>query len=339
MKMLYAVQGTGNGHLSRARDIIPILKKHGKVDILISGTQADVQLEHEITYQFHGISFIFGKKGGIDLLKTFLHLKLFSFFKDVLRLQVRQYDLIINDFEPVTAWACKLRGKFSIGLCHQAAVIHDYAPKANKTDALGSYILKHYAPASIHYGFHFRPYADKIFTPVIRNEIRKLVPNNANHYTVYLPAIGVPRIIKMLRNIEVHWQVFSKHATQPYVEGNIHIMPVSNKGFMKSIASATGIICGAGFEGPAEALFLGKKLLVVPMKGQFEQQCNAAALHELGVPVMDRFAKHNLHLIKDFVSNSQHIAVNYPNQTHTIIDLIVERHAFSYAEATALSGS
>ena len=27
MKILYAIQGTGNGHISRARDIIPILKK------------------------------------------------------------------------------------------------------------------------------------------------------------------------------------------------------------------------------------------------------------------------------------------------------------------------
>ena len=39
MKILYAIQGTGNGHLSRARDIIPILQKKGDVDILVSGTQ------------------------------------------------------------------------------------------------------------------------------------------------------------------------------------------------------------------------------------------------------------------------------------------------------------
>ena len=30
MKILYAIQGTGNGHISRARDIIPVLQKKAR---------------------------------------------------------------------------------------------------------------------------------------------------------------------------------------------------------------------------------------------------------------------------------------------------------------------
>ena len=67
MKILYAIQGTGNGHVTRAREVIPLLKKNHDVDILISGTQADVGLPFEIKYKFHGLSFIFGKKGNIDI--------------------------------------------------------------------------------------------------------------------------------------------------------------------------------------------------------------------------------------------------------------------------------
>ena len=62
MKILYAIQGTGNGHVSRARDIIPILKKNHEVDILISGLQADVDLPYDIKYRYNGLGFIFGKK-------------------------------------------------------------------------------------------------------------------------------------------------------------------------------------------------------------------------------------------------------------------------------------
>jgi len=58
---LYAIQGTGNGHLSRAKDIIPILQQQGELDILVSGTQADIDLPYTIAYQFKGLSFIFGK--------------------------------------------------------------------------------------------------------------------------------------------------------------------------------------------------------------------------------------------------------------------------------------
>ena len=41
MKILYSVQATGNGHIARAKEILPYLKKYGEVDALISenGTQ------------------------------------------------------------------------------------------------------------------------------------------------------------------------------------------------------------------------------------------------------------------------------------------------------------
>ena len=62
MKILYAIQGTGNGHISRARDFIPALQQFADVDILISGTQVDVSLPQEIKYKFKGAGFVFGKK-------------------------------------------------------------------------------------------------------------------------------------------------------------------------------------------------------------------------------------------------------------------------------------
>jgi uncharacterized protein (TIGR00661 family) len=40
------------------------------------------------------------------------------------------------------------------------------------------------------------------------------------------------------------------------------------------------VICGAGFELAGESLQLGKKLLVKPLKGQFEQLSNALALEK-----------------------------------------------------------
>ena len=64
MKILYAIQGTGNGHLSRARDIIPILQQKGELDILVSGTEAEVKLPYPVRYHFKGLSFVFGKREG-----------------------------------------------------------------------------------------------------------------------------------------------------------------------------------------------------------------------------------------------------------------------------------
>jgi len=39
-------------------------------------------------------------------------------------------------------------------------------------------------------------------------------------------------------------------------------------------------------ETPAEALFFKKKLMVIPMKGQYEQLYNAECLKQLGVPII-----------------------------------------------------
>ena len=327
MKILYAIQGTGNGHISRARDIIPLLQRKGDLDILISGTEADVDLGFPVRYKLKGMSFVFGKSGGIDLISTYKKAKLKRFFQEVQSIPVDEYDLVINDFEPVSAWACHHHKKECVGLSHQAAVLNKKSPQPTNSDFVGKSILKNYAPVSDQYGFHFRAYDTKIFTPVIRDEIRNADNIVLPHYTVYLPAYDDEKIIKVLSKIRhVEWDVYSKHTKRKYQKKNISISPVSNAAFIKSLVSATGVLCGAGFETPAEALFLKKKLMVVPMKGQFEQQCNAAALKEMGVPVIKKFKKGNLDKILDWVTNGTIIPVDYPNITSLVIDEVFKKY-------------
>lgn len=328
MKILYAIQGTGNGHLSRARDIIPILQQKGDLDILVSGIQADVELPFPIKYRFKGLSFIFGKKGGIDLLSTYRKSNLKQLYKEIKSLSLKEYDLVINDFEPVSAWACKMQHKTCVGLSHQAAVMNKKSPRPKKKDIVGKAVLNNYAPVTIAYGFHFGAYDKNIFTPVIRSQIRNAKPEIKNHYTVYLPAYGDERIIKVLSEIKnINWEVFSKNARKAYKEKNIFIRPINNDDFIDSLLNCTGILCGAGFETPAEALFLKKKLMAIPMKGQYEQQCNAAALSTMGVPVIKTLKKKHLDKIKDWVNGKQSVPVNYPNNTERILNMVIGKHS------------
>ena len=106
MKILYCVQLTGNGHVTRANELIPEFKKVAKVDVLTSGNQNSLEIREKVNFKFRGLSFVFGSRGGVDIFKTILNLRPFTFIKDVFNIQVRNYDLIINDFEPVSAWAC-----------------------------------------------------------------------------------------------------------------------------------------------------------------------------------------------------------------------------------------
>ncbi len=328
MKILYAIQGTGNGHLSRAMDIIPILQHKGDLDILVSGSQADIQLPYNVAYTFSGLSFIFGKNGGVDLLQTYKKSNLRKLLAEIRSLPIHQYDLVLNDFEPVSAWACYLKDKECISLSHQAAVLNKKAPQPAAVDLVGRTVLKHYAPTTTQYGFHFQRYDANIFTPVIRRQVRECEVSNKGHYSVYLPAYSDRRIISILSECRgVNWQVFSKHNRKAFTLKNVAVLPISNGGFIQSMAASEGVLCGAGFETPAEAMFLQKKLLVIPMKNQFEQHCNAAALRQMGIPVLKSLRKKHIDKIRSWLDTERTISVEYPDITSQVVDDIFRAHA------------
>ena len=326
MRLLYAIQGTGNGHLTRALDIVPLLQARcEQLDILVSGPPADLTLPFEIKYRASGMGFIFGKKGGINFVKTFGQFNSVNFLREIRQLPVKDYDLVISDFEPVSSWACRLREVPCVALSHQSAVLHPAAPRPRQEDYAGRAVVRHYAPSTAQYGFHFQAYAPGISTPVIRRQVRELTPTDDGHYTVYLPAYDEEIIVERLRYLSrnTRWEVFSKHSVRAAEYDNVRVRPVSSAAFLDSLARSWGVLCGAGFETPAEALYLGKKLLVVPMKQQYEQQCNAAALAQMGVPVVKRLDDKYLDALDNWLRLGQPVPVNYPDCTAEIIDQLL----------------
>jgi uncharacterized protein (TIGR00661 family) len=312
MKILYAIQGTGNGHIARAEDIVPVLRAYGDVDLFVSGAQADIKLSFPVKYRSKGLSFYFGKTGGVDLVKTFRKNKSKAIYKEIKKFPVEKYDIVINDFEPITAWACRKRGVPCVALSHQSALLSPKCPRPKTFDIVGDWILKNYAPADAHIGFHFSNFDSNIFTPVIRKRVRDAAVSEKGHYTVYLPAYDDKNLVPiLLRAGNVSWHVFSKHSKKSYRTRNVSVYPVNNEDFTTSMASSAGVLCGAGFETPAEALFLNKKLMVAPMKGQYEQHYNAAALTTMGVPVLKKVKRKHLNKILGWVDSPEKISVEY----------------------------
>lgn len=327
MKILYAIQGTGNGHLSRAQEIIPFLQKKCETDLLVSGNQVELTLPYKITYRLKGLGFIFGRRGGVDLWNTYLQANNKTFRKEIKDLPVEKYDFVINDFEPVSGWACYLKKVPCISLSHQAALLDKNVPRPKKKDLFGAFILRNYAPASYRIGLHFSRYSKDIYTPVIRREVRKAKPRDKGHYTVYLPSYDDEHLINHLKTFSgIRWQVFSKHNRKITIYKNIETYPVSHDAFLESMRTSKGVLCGAGFETPAEALFLGKKLMVIPMQNQYEQQFNAAALKSMGVSVIKKLKEKYYEKIFDWLESPYKIEITYPDATDQIIGRIFEMH-------------
>nr|WP_218599823.1 glycosyltransferase family protein [Polaribacter sp. NJDZ03] len=337
MKILYAIQGTGNGHITRAKEIIPILQEKGDLDILVSGNENNLDIGFNIKYKLSGLNFTFGKKGGVDFWESYKKMNLVRFYNEIKNFPINDYDLIVNDFEPVTAWAAKLNNIKIVSLSHQNAVLDIASPKYRKYK-IEKLILKYYAPANLRFGFHFKTYSSATFTPIIRKSIRAKKISNKGHITVYLPSYNVAKIVAVLSKIPIiKWHIFSKENKRLIFKKNITIYPINEFDFIKSMASSAGVLCGAGFETPSEALFLKKKLMVIPMKNQYEQQCNALSLKEIGVSVLKKLSRKQVPEIAKWIQSDVLIPVDYPDKTKDILDAILLPYENQTAFPTILS--
>ncbi len=283
MKILYGVQGTGNGHLSRARAMAKHFKRHNAdVSYVFSGRKREDLFGMDVFGDFDvksGLTFSIGD-GRVSYLKTLLTNNPIRFVREVLALDLSAYDVVVNDFEPVTAWAARLSGKRLICFGHQPAFHHNIP--VSGADPLARMVLKYFAPGHVNIGLHWHHFNQPILPPIIHFEADD-TPVTDNKVLVYLPFENQQHLIEILRQFPYFdFYVYApQHAGSD--EGNIHLRPFSLEGFQHDLKSAASVMCNAGFELPSECLQLGKKILVKPVHNQMEQASNVLALERLGL--------------------------------------------------------
>ncbi len=320
MKIFYAIQATGNGHISRAAQLYPFLQKYGEVDFFLSGNNSTLNFPFPVKYRSKGLSLYYSKCGDLEYKKILTNIHLFSVYKTAQSLPMRQYDVIINDFEFITALACKLQKTKSIQFGHQASFQSSNTPRPENKNIIGEIILKNYAKAQTYLGLHFQSYDDFIYPPIIKNEFLVKDPVDKGHITVYLPAYEEHCLLmafKKLPDLHFHW--FLPHVKQAYSDGNITYFPVDQSLFNESLLTCHGIITGGGFETPSEALYLGKQLMSIPINKHYEQMCNGAALKQMGVSVLDKIDANFSDQIEDWYNGRK---LNIQLKANNISDTI-----------------
>ncbi|ATG91988.1 MJ1255/VC2487 family glycosyltransferase [Methylomonas koyamae] len=320
MKIFYGVQGTGNGHITRARVMAKELYAAGcQVDFQFSGRPAEQYFDMEVFNGYRvktGLTFN-THKGQVSYLKTALEASPIRFVRDIGSLDLSAYDLVISDFEPVTAWAAKRQQKKVLGIGHQYAFGHKI-PRAGG-DPIADRVMKYFAPADIGIGLHWHHFGQPILPPIIETpELPQQV--QANKIVVYLPFEDGDEVVRLLcpfENFEFH-----VYSPQPAVSKYAHVQckPLSRDGFQRDLYDCAGIISNAGFELASESLQLGKKILVKPLHSQMEQISNAEALKQLGYGhTMFDLAPQ---VIEDWLHNPHSLRVTYPNVAKIIVQWI-----------------
>ncbi|QFU77588.1 hypothetical protein EY643_18980 [Halioglobus maricola] len=281
MKILYGVQGTGQGHISRARAMALALREWPvEVTWLFSGRPREALFDMELFGDFeyrHGLTFT-TCAGKLHYTRTALDNNVSRFLAESRDLELDRYDLIISDYEPVIARAAAKQGRRLIGIGHQYAFGTD-TPRAG-TSWLQEKIMSSFAPVDVPIGLHWHPYADNVLPPIL--DLPELPLENGEHMVVYLPFEDQGLVTEVLRQFPLQKFVQYSSALGNSEHGNVSCRKADVTGFKSHLASCSGVICNSGFELISECLQWRKPVLTKPLDGQMEQHSNALALHQLG---------------------------------------------------------
>lgn len=290
MKIFYGVQGTGNGHLSRARAMARALGHYPgvQVDWLFSGRQRDAYFDMALFDDFQcrrGLTF-HANAGHLQPLKTLQHAGLLTLHRDIKTLDLSGYDLVISDYEPVTARAARRQGIPCIGVGHQYAFCFPVPLRGG--NLLSRTILRQFAPVTIPVGLHWHHFDQPILPPIV-DLACGLSPrgDTENRVLVYLPFEDQSALLPLFSQFP-HYEFYIYAPGQDWRDdGHLHVRPLSRDGFQQDLVDSHWVICNAGFELISEALQLGKRIMAKPLRGQIEQLANAAALEQLGYAAIE----------------------------------------------------
>ncbi|MCH8538639.1 MAG: glycosyltransferase [Alkalimonas sp.] len=323
MKLLYGVQGTGNGHIGRARAMAAAFSKQNvQVDFLFSGRAANAYFSMDDFGRYQtrrGLTF-YTEQGRINLVKTVSHNNPLQFLREIRQLDLRGYDLVLNDFEPISAWAAKKQQIPSIGISHQNAFRFD-VPKVGM-NAMDRLVMKHFAPTNHHLGLHWYHFNQPILPPIVHSKSGMDVRTEPL-ILVYLPFEDLHAIRQLLLRIK-NQRFVCYHPEQKVAEeqDNLSLQPLSHENFQTDLHRCQGVIANGGFELPSEALSLGKKLLLKPLQGQFEQQSNVKTLEQLGL--CHSMQALDAQTIIGWLSTKAQEPVRYPKVADAIVDWVLQ---------------
>jgi uncharacterized protein (TIGR00661 family) len=333
MKILYGVQGTGNGHISRSRKMAAHLSARGaKVTYLVSGRERERLFDMECFGNFEhrtGLTMV-QENGAVLMGPTLTRSHPGEFIRDIRTLDLSPYDLIISDFEPVTAWAAKLSNKTCMGIGHQYAFTNTALRNNGKIPRRGdsvasNIVMKYFAPVDIPIGLHWHHFDADILPPIIDTQLQRKYPigQKHSHILVYLPFENQQIVTQLLQHFDdFHFVQYSPDVSDSE-SGNVSLRRTNLHGFREDLCRADAVICNAGFELVGECLHMGIPTLVKPVKGQMEQISNAFALEQLGwgsaTDTIDQAT------LKNWLYGERRVvAVKYPDVAAALVDWILE---------------
>ncbi len=300
LRVLYGVNGEGMGHATRSEVVIGSLLGSHDVRVVASGAAF-----RYLSQRLPRVDEIFGptfalEEGEIRRWATVRqNLRLASHeLPETIRSwvdEVREWepDVVISDFEPLAGVYARLTrtpllAVGNINMLDRCRHEHEIIGKEREDFLLAKTVAHSMVPGAMHYivTTFFRPPIARggttLVPPIVRPEIVDARSVRGDHLVVY--SSGDDALIEALRSAGMRCLVYGMRGgpEKAVTDGNLEFRPQSGQDFVEALRTARGVIAGGGFSLLSEAVYLGKPILSIPLRGQFEQVLNARYTEALG---------------------------------------------------------
>lgn len=300
-KIIYGVAGEGFGHSSRSHLIGQRLIDAGN-DVMFVGSQKSLvylkQYFGPRVREIFGLSYAF-TGGCIDKSET-LKINLLKLPEgnrqndELFKKHFEPFapDLVISDFEPFSAWwAWRNRVPFvSIDHEHVLTLCDLEHPAKSWFSRLTAELVTecHYIGAVAYIIINFfeaplRVDSAVLAPPVVRPVVRSLDAEQGEHILLYsTTGTQQEQLQEVLSKLnDRKFVIYGFNNKTEYK--NCIFKKRSTEGFLNDLVSACGVIASAGFSLISECMYLKKKMLLLPLTGQYEQMINAHYVQKLGL--------------------------------------------------------
>lgn len=293
--IVYALCGTGRGHVSRAVAVAEALRARGHRVVFAAGDPNAAELPGEVF--------------GVPPLRQVVRANRVRLAETArANWPVARYSLdtaaaaarwlarlgahaVVADHEPFVGRAAARLGLPVVVLSRQA-VLTEALHETRRGEALSAWgtargigflappatavLVPTFAPP------RRRPGSCAVFLPpILRDDVIRTRATRGDRVLVYLnEGAGMGALLRELGSVDAAFDVFGvPHAgSADSVPPNVTLRPPGRDAFLARLGASRAVVATAGFTLLSEALHLGKPVLAVPNQGFFEQAINARAL-------------------------------------------------------------
>jgi uncharacterized protein (TIGR00661 family) len=304
-KFIFTVQGEGRGHLTQAISFTQIAREagHEVIGYAVGSFQGRKIPSFFLDFigdtpllQYNSPSIIFGNGKSVQLAKTAMQAvtNFKTFWKSATQLEQFIEELkpdgIINFYESITGlYKLKSRSKVpTMSVGHQYLLLNknfeSFPEKKIDRILLNMNTMITSIGSKKLLGLSFRPIDNdekiEVVPPLLRQQVKSIVPKAGERWLAYLTHFRLSEDIMAWSNanpevkLDCFWDNPARKETYHYSD-SLTFHPIDAENYLAKMTECAGLISTAGFESVAEAMYLGKPAMMVPVPNHIEQMINA----------------------------------------------------------------